>query len=131
MTLSPSFEHFYNKLKTILEEARSNTYRAANSEMVQAYWNIGQMIVEEEQNGSDRSEYGKYLVATLSVKLTAEYGIGFHKTNLWNMIRFYRTFPIVDAVRQQLSWTHYRMLMRIEKKDAREFYPFSRKTISL
>ncbi len=121
-TLSPSFEHFYNKLKTILEEARSNTYRAANSEMVQAYWNIGQMIVEEEQKGSNRSEYGKNLVATLSVKLTAEYGKGFHKTNLWNMIRFYRTFPIVDAVRQQLSWTHYRMLMRIEKEDAREFY---------
>ncbi len=80
------------------------------------------MIVEEEQKGSGRSEYGQYLVASLSAKLTAEYGKGFHKTNLWNMIRFYRTFPIVDAVRQQLSWTHYRILMRIKRDDAREFY---------
>lgn len=121
-TPSPSFESFYNKVKSILEEARANVYRIANTEMVQAYWSIGQMIVEEEQKGSDRAEYGKYLVASLSAKLTAEYGKGFDKTNLWNMIQFYRTFPIVDAVRQQLSWTHYRILMRIERKDAREFY---------
>ena len=102
--------------------ARDKVYQTANTEMVRAYWDIGRMIVEEEQKGSDRAEYGKYLVATLSAKLTTEYGKGFDKTNLWNMIRFYRTFPIVDAVRQQLSWTHYRILMRIEKDDAREFY---------
>lgn len=121
-TPSPSFESFYDKVKSILEEARSNVYRVANTEMVQAYWGIGQMIVEEEQKGSDWAEYGMYLVAALSAKLTAEYGKGFDKTNLWNMICFYRTFSIVDAVRLQLSWTHYRILMRIEKEDAREFY---------
>jgi len=120
--LSPSFESFYSKVKEILEAARTKVYQAANFEMVQAYWNIGRMIVDEEQKGSERAEYGKYLVATLSAKLTKEYGKGFDKTNLWNMIRFYRTFPIIDAVRQQLSWTHYRILMRIEKDDAREFY---------
>ena len=121
-TPSHTFESFFNKVKSILEEARANVYRVANTEMVQAYWSIGQIIVEEEQKGSDRAEYGKYLVKTLSEELSAEYGKGFDKTNLWNMIRFYRAFPIVDAVRQQLSWTHYRILIRIEREDARAFY---------
>jgi len=77
-TLPPSFEGFYNSIKEILEAARGRVYRAANVEMVRAYWDIGRMIVEEEQKGSDRAEYGKYLVATLSAKLTTEYGKGFH-----------------------------------------------------
>jgi len=120
--LSPSFESFYNRIKEILETARNRVYRTANSEMIVAYWNIGRIIVEEEQKGSDRADYGKLLVETLSFKLTSEFGKGFDKTNLWNMIRFYKTFPILDAVRRELSWTHYRILMRIEKDDAREFY---------
>ncbi len=87
-----------------------------------AYWNIGRTIVEEEQKGDNRAEYGTYLVKNISVSLAKEYGKDFDKTNLWNMIRFYRSFPILDALRQELSWTHYRILMRVEEDPAREFY---------
>jgi len=121
-SLSNSFESTYDRIKEILETARNRVYLAANSEMVIAYWNIGRAIVEEKQKGSNRAEYRKLLVVSLSARLTSEFGKGFDKTNLWNMIRFYRTFPIIDAVRRQLSWTHYRLLMRVENDDAREFY---------
>jgi predicted nuclease of restriction endonuclease-like (RecB) superfamily len=121
-TITASFENFYQKIKEILDTARSRVYQAANYEMVQAYWNIGCTIVQEEQLGEDRAEYGKYLVENLSKRLSSEYGKGFDKTNVWNMIRFYRIFPTLDAVRQELSWTHYRHLMRVEKANAREFY---------
>ena len=121
-SLSTSYESFYDKIKKILETARNRVYRSANTEMVQAYWNVGRTIYEEEQKGSARSDYGKLLVESLSTKLTSEFGKGFDKTNLWNMIRFYKTFPIIDAVRRELSWTHYRLLMRVENDDARNFY---------
>jgi len=121
-SLSASFEVTYDRIKEILEKARNKVYRAANSEMVIAYWNIGRTIVEVKQKGSNRADYRKLLVVSLSARLTSEFGKGFDKTNLWNMIRFYKTFPILDAVRRQLSWTHYRLLMRVENDDAREFY---------
>jgi predicted nuclease of restriction endonuclease-like (RecB) superfamily len=121
-SLSPSFESFYNRIKEILKIARNRVYRAANSEMVIAYWNIGRTIVEEEQKGITRADYGKLLIESISNRLTSEFGKGFDKTNIWNMVRFYKTFPILDAVRRELSWTHYRLLMRVENDDAREFY---------
>lgn len=120
--ITSSFEDFYKKIKEILDTARARVYQAANYEMVRAYWSIGSTIVQEEQLGKDRAEYGKFLVENLSQRLSSEYGKGFDKTNVWNMIRFYRTFPTLDAVRQELSWTHYRHLMRVEKVNAREFY---------
>lgn len=118
----PSLERLYNDVRSIIETARANAYRAVNFIMVQAYWNIGRTIVEEEQKGGNRADYGTYLVENISVTLAKEYGKGFDKTNLWNMIRFYRSFPILDALRQELSWTHYRILLRVEKAPAREFY---------
>lgn len=121
-SLSASFENTYDTIKMILETSRSTVYRAANSEMVNAYWNIGRTIVEEKQKGSNRADYRRLLVESISARLTSEFGKGFDKTNIWNMIKFYRTFPILDAVRRQLSWTHYRLLMRVENEDAREFY---------
>jgi predicted nuclease of restriction endonuclease-like (RecB) superfamily len=121
-TESPSFESSYNRIKEILGKARSRVYRAANSEMVIAYWNIGRTIFEEEQKGKNRAEYRKQFVESLSARLTSEFGKGFDKTNIWNMIKFYRTFPILDEVRRELSWTHYRLLMRVENNDARMFY---------
>jgi predicted nuclease of restriction endonuclease-like (RecB) superfamily len=90
--------------------------------MVIAYWNIGRTIIEEEQRGKDRSEYRKRFVESLSTRLTSEFGKGFDKTNIWNMIKFYKTFPILDEVRQELSWTHYRLLIRVESNEARSFY---------
>lgn len=118
----PSLERLYNDVRSIIETARANAYRAVNFTMVQAYWNIGHTIVEEEQKGGNRAEYGTYLVENISATLAKEYGKGFDKTNLWNMIRFYRSFPILDSLRQELSWTHYRILLRVEKAPAREFY---------
>ncbi len=118
----PSLERLYNDVRSIIETARANAYRAVNFTMVQAYWNIGHTIVEEEQKGGNRAEYGTYLVENISATLAKEYGKGFDKTNLWNMIRFYRSFPILDSLRQELSWTHYRILMRVEEDPAREFY---------
>lgn len=117
-----SLERLYNDVRSIIETARANAYRAVNFTMVQAYWNIGRTIVEEEQKGGNRADYGTYLVENISVTLSKEFGRGFDKTNLWNMIRFYRSFPILDALRQELSWTHYRILLRVEEAPAREFY---------
>lgn len=120
--LSPSFENSYNRIREILETARYRVYRTTNSEMIIAYWNIGHTIVEEEQKGRSRAGYGKLLLKSLSIRLTSEFGKGFDKTNLWNMRKFYKTFPILDAVRRELSWTHYRSLMRLENESIREFY---------
>ncbi len=117
-----AFEGLYNKVKEILESARNRSYRAVNFEMVQAYWNIGRTIIEEEQEGRERAEYGKYLLANLSIRLTADYGKGFDDRNLAYMRQFYRAFPNMNAVRSELSWTHYRILMRVEEEPAREFY---------
>ena len=90
-TPSPSFESFYNKVKIILEEARANVYRVANTEMVQAYWSIGREIIEEEQKGKSRAEYGTYLIKQLAEKLTNKYGKGFDERNLFYM----KQFPVV------------------------------------
>ena len=112
----------YGEIKAILESARSQAFRAVNFAMVQAYWNIGRGIVEEEQRGKARAEYGEYLLKDMSERLAKDFGKGFDYSNLKNMRQFYLTFPIGDALRSHLSWTHYRLLMRVEKESAREFY---------
>ena len=106
----------------ILETARSNAYRAVNFAMVKAYWEIGRIIVEEEQKGEKRAEYGIALINELSKKLTEEYGKGFTKTNLKYMRTFYQKFKKGHALRAELSWTHYRLFLRIEEENARQFY---------
>lgn len=121
-SISSSFDTFYVKVKEILESARSNAYRAVSFEMVQAYWEIGRIIVEEEQKGDIRADYGIGLLISLSNRLSADYGKGFDESNLRNMRIFYMRFQKRDALRHELSWTHYRMLMRVEKESAREFY---------
>lgn len=113
---------FYESIKNVLSKARSNVYRSINFEMVTAYWNIGRLIVEEEQHGKTKAGYGEKLIAELSIKLSRDFGKGFDPTNLWNMRRFSLIFPIIDAVRQELSWTHYRLLLRVDNSSARDFY---------
>jgi len=115
-------ESTYQTIREVLEQARSQAYRAVNFAMVQAYWNIGRIIVEEEQKGKARSDYGAYLLDELSKRLTAEFGKGFDRTNISKMRAFYLAYPIVDALRPQLTWTHYRLLLRVEKEATREFY---------
>jgi len=112
---------FYEQIRSILETARNQAYSAANSAMVQAYWSIGKSIVEQ-QGKSERAEYGRQLLQELSKQLTHDFGRGFTASNLRNMRQFYLTFPNCYALRSNLSWTHYRMLMRVENEQARNFY---------
>jgi len=117
-----NIETIYDSVKQILEEARSTAYRTVNFAMVKAYWEIGRVIVEEEQKGSKRAEYGKSLMKSLSNKLTKEYGRGFNETNLKYMRQFYLAFPKSHSLRDKLTWTHYRLLLKIEREDSRQFY---------
>ncbi len=96
--------------------------RSVNYEMVQAYWLIGREIVEEEQKGRARAEYGSKLLKQVSIRLTDDFGAGFDESNLRNMRHFYTMYQKRDALRHGLSWTHYRILMRVEKQEARSFY---------
>ena len=166
-------KNLYSDIKIILEKARERSYRTVNFLMVEAYWNIGRLIVEEEFNGKKRADYGSFLIKELSKKLTKDFGKGFSENNLWYMRQFYISFPIVHAVRgessasirhsmrdksrakenvnavsselhfsetaigkavrhtsvdlksylrPELSWTHYRILLKLEKEEARYFY---------
>ena len=115
-------ESIYRRIREILESARSGAYRAVNFAMVQAYWHIGRVIVEEEQMGKAKAEYGEYLLKNLSQRVTKDFGKGFDYSNVKNMRQFYMAFPIGDALRSQLNWTHYRLLMRVEKESVRNFY---------
>lgn len=111
-----------NNIRTILDQARSTLHRSINTVMVQTYWEIGRLIIEDEQQGKTRAEYGKQQLAHLSDALTKDYGKGFDITNLRNMRQFYTQFPIRDSLRLELSWTHYRRLIRIENDQARDWY---------
>lgn len=117
-----NIDKLYGNIKLILEKARGNAYRAVNFAMVIAYWQIGKVIVEEEQKGKKRAEYGQALIKELSKRISKEYGAGFDESNLRKMRKFYLIFPIQDALRPKLSWTHYRLLLRVEKETARNFY---------
>lgn len=112
----------YNDIRSILEKARGTAYRAVNFAMVTAYWEIGRIIAEEEQKGAKRAEYGISLIKYLSRKLTEDYGKGFTERNLWYIRDFYLKFQKVNALRAELTWTHYRLLLHIEKEEARQFY---------
>lgn len=102
---TPGFDQTYERIKSILAEARQTAYRAINSAMVVAYWEVGRVIVEEEQRGLPRAEYGAGLLQEISQRLTAEFGKGFDRHNLGKMRAFYLTYPIRDALRLELSWT--------------------------
>ena len=109
-------------IRVIISNARDKALQAVDNERTRMYWRIGQRIFEEEQQGQDRAEYGKYLVKTISEQLLPEYGNGFSVRQLERYRQFYRTFPIVSALRTQLSWTHYKLLLSVDNPDKREFY---------
>ncbi len=116
---------FYHEIRSIVQSARSRVYTAVNTAMVESYWLIGKRIVEEEQQGKERAQYGQALLQTLSVQLTSEFGKGFSVANLKNFRQFYLTFPDNEkgyALRSELSWTHYRTLIRIKDTKARLWY---------
>lgn len=114
-------EVFYNDIKEILYNARSNAYKAVNFAMVEAYWLIGKRIIEE-QGGLEKSEYGSGLLNSLSKELSKEFGKGFDVRNLRNMRKFYLCFQNRNALRTDLSWTHYRILLSVENETARNWY---------
>ncbi len=118
----PDNEILFQKIRAILEEARCKVYQKINSEMLSAYWNIGKEIVEEEQNGLSRAKYGIALLEELAKRLSTLYGKSFSSRNLRYMRQFYREFPKWNAVSSELSWTHYRLLLKVENANAREFY---------
>jgi predicted nuclease of restriction endonuclease-like (RecB) superfamily len=145
----------YDQIRVLLKEARSSAYRAVNLAMVRAYWQIGFLIVEYEQRGQSRAEYGMAVLEELSKRLTIEFGNGYSVQNLRYMRQFYLSFRKRHAVRgesqasdkkkasrskslekrhlmggelysgilrPELSWTHYRLLLRVENEKAREWY---------
>lgn len=114
-------DEFFQGVSDVLEQARDTAYRAVNSAMVQAYWEIGRRIVRQ-QGDEGRAEYGKALLRELSKRLTKEFGRGFTVTNLKYMRQFYLAFPIGHALRDQLTWTHYRSLSRVTDPAARDWY---------
>ncbi len=112
----------FQSIRDIINQSREKVFRVANSTLLLTYWQIGQLIVKDEQNGKERAEYGKSVLKNLSKKLTLEFGKGFDESNLRNMRSFFQAFPIRDAVRHELSWTHYRLLLRQENKQKRSYY---------
>ena len=112
----------YESIRSVLLESRSHAYQAVNTAMLMAYWSVGRLIVEDEQHGKERGDYGKGVLSALSERLVKEFGAGFGVRNLQQMKKFYLLFPNANAVRSQLTWTHYRSLLRVENPDAREWY---------
>lgn len=110
------------EIRGLIETARQQVVRAVNSSMVQTYWHIGRLIIEDEQQGEARAAYGKQQLLRLSQELTKEFGKGFDVTNLRNMRRFYEAFPNRETVSPELSWSHYNHLSRIENPEARAWY---------
>jgi predicted nuclease of restriction endonuclease-like (RecB) superfamily len=93
-----------------------------NATLLETYWKIGQLIVEEEQQGNEKAIYGKSTLKNLAKELTFEFGKGFDESNLRNMRTFFKSFPICDALRHELSWTHYRLLSRLDSGEKRAYY---------
>jgi predicted nuclease of restriction endonuclease-like (RecB) superfamily len=109
-------------IKTIINNARDRAILLVDNERTIMYWHIGRRIFEEEQGGKDRADYGRYLIKTISEQLQPEFGNGFSYRQLNWYRKFYRTFPIVSALRTQLSWTHYKTILSVTNGDKRDFY---------
>ena len=115
-------DNLFSVIKETILKARNLAYKSSNAILLNMYWEIGRLIVEDEQKGQIKAEYGKATLKNLSKQLTLEFGAGFDERNLNNMRAFYRSFPIWNAVRSKLSWTHYRIISRIENEQLRFQY---------
>ena len=109
---------FYAQVRDVFVQARQFVHKTANFAMVKAYWLVGKMIVEK-QGGEAKAAYGDRLIDELSVRLTQDLGAGFTRVNLFYMRRFYLAFQIVHTLCEQLSWSHYRLLISVENEEAR------------
>ncbi|WP_219093290.1 YhcG family protein [Pseudomonas sp. UMAB-40] len=124
ITKDPQLASLVGDLGELIRQARQKVLRAVDTVQVQTCWQIGRHIVEFEQEGARRAAYGKRLLPTLAKTLTTQFGKGFDERNLRYMRDFYQTFPIWDAVRSELSWTHYRRLLRVDNEHARHWYMY-------
>ena len=110
------------QLRAVIQESRQQALRAVDFVQVRTCWTMGRHIVEFEQGGASRATYGARLLTELAGRLTAEFGQGFDASNLRYMRLFYQAFPICDALRHELSWTHYRILLGVDDVTARNWY---------
>jgi hypothetical protein len=117
-----NMEQLHQQIATVITSGKQTAYRAINVAMTLTYWEIGRLIVEEEQNGKERADYGNYLIVSLAKRLQKEFGSGYAEQSLRNYRGFFKAFSIRSAVRSELTWTHYRLLMRVDNPLAREFY---------
>jgi predicted nuclease of restriction endonuclease-like (RecB) superfamily len=117
-----AFDGLLGRLRGLIQEARQHALRAVDVIQVRTCWEVGRHIVEFEQAGADRAKYGTKLLPRLAERLTAEFGRGFDASNLRYMRLFYGPFPNCDALRHELSWTHYRTLLRLDDPQARTWY---------
>jgi predicted nuclease of restriction endonuclease-like (RecB) superfamily len=115
-------DNFIEDARRIIETARNNAVRSVDFCRVQMYWQLGKRIVDEEQKGKEKADYGTYLIKNLSQKLELEYGSGFSYRQLAFCRQFYLEYPIVNALRSQLNWFQYRLLIKIKDKEKREYY---------
>jgi predicted nuclease of restriction endonuclease-like (RecB) superfamily len=123
--VSPDEKRFFTDISAILDEGRSKAYAAVNFAMTAAYWEVGKRIVEQEQQGRERANYGDYLLTNLSRHLSQNIGKGFSYANLRNFRQFYLTFPdreICYTLCSKLSWSHIRLIMRLDSEEARHYY---------
>ena len=112
----------FDNIKQLMDQARNRVSREVNTILVQTYWEIGRIIVEDEQGNLERAEYGKKLIADLSKRLTKEYGKGFSRANLQNMRSFYLLYPICQTLSGKLSCSHYCELLSVSDEKKRSFY---------
>lgn len=115
-------DQLFKQVKQLLDEARSRIVRTVNTTIVKAYWEIGKYIVEYEQGGLGRAEFGKDVINKLSKRLTEEYGKGFSPANIRYMRQFYQCFPFCHALSDKLTWTHWRTLLKVQDEKARNYY---------
>jgi len=110
------------QIQTIIATAKDKAIRSVDTERVLMYWQIGKVIFEEEQEGKDRADYGKYLIKSISEAFQPRLGTGFSIRQLEMNRQFYKSFPIANALRSQFSWTHYKTLISIDNQDKKDFY---------
>ena len=113
---------FHDEIRNILAQGRNQARTAVNFAMVEAYWLIGQRIVSEEQKGEERAAYGKQILKQLASALSSEFGKGLDERELRRIRQFYLCFPIRGTLCPELSWSHYRLLIRISNEEARQYY---------
>ena len=119
--IKPEENALYDNIRNVLVNARQKAYTAVNTAMVEAYWDIGRQIMEA-QNNNQRAEYGTQLLKFLADRLTAEFGKGFDESSLRRMRQFFQAFPIRATLSHELSWSHYRLLIKIDNEPRRDFY---------